>query len=63
MVIALFAILVLHEWWAASKQIEVIPYSTFEELLKAGQIEEITVRQNHLSAASGINPMGLNQIP
>ena len=46
--IALFAILVFQNWWAASRQVEVIPYSQFEELLKAGEIEEVYVRQDRL---------------
>jgi uncharacterized membrane protein YedE/YeeE len=33
-VIAVFAVLTLQQWWAASRQVEVIPYSKFEQLLK-----------------------------
>ena len=47
-IIAMVVILMIQNWWAASRQVELIPYSQFEELLKAGQIEEIYVRQNHL---------------
>ncbi len=47
-ILALFAILLFQNWWAASRQIEVIAYSQFEELLEAGKIEEVYVRQNRL---------------
>lgn len=47
-IIAMAVILMIQNWWAASRQVELIPYSVFEELLKDGQIEEIYVRQNHL---------------
>ncbi len=47
-ILALFAILLFQNWWAASRQIEVIQYSQFEELLEARKIEEVYVRQNRL---------------
>ncbi|MEE8266433.1 MAG: ATP-dependent metallopeptidase FtsH/Yme1/Tma family protein [Acidiferrobacterales bacterium] len=47
-ILALFVILLFQNWWAASRQIEVIQYSQFEELLEAGKIEEVYVRQNRL---------------
>ena len=40
-VVAIFAILMFQNWWSASRQVQVIPYSKFEELLKDGQIEEV----------------------
>ncbi|MFQ5936090.1 MAG: ATP-dependent zinc metalloprotease FtsH [Acidiferrobacterales bacterium] len=47
-IIALFAVMLFQNWWAASRQVEVIPYSQFEELLKTGDIEEVYVRQDRL---------------
>jgi cell division protease FtsH len=47
-IIAMVVILMIQNWWAASRQVELIPYNQFEELLEAGQIEEIYVRQDQL---------------
>jgi len=47
-ILALFVILLFQNWWAASRQIEVIQYSQFEELLEAGKIEAVYVRQSRL---------------
>ncbi len=46
--LAVFGILLFQDWWTASRQIEVLPYSRFEELLADGMIEEVFVRQNRL---------------
>jgi cell division protease FtsH len=48
LIIALFVILMFQNWWAATRQIEAIPYSEFEQLLKTDQIEEVYVRDNYL---------------
>ena len=45
---AIFLILMFQGWWAAQSQIEDIPYSEFETLLKAGRIAEVAVRENTL---------------
>jgi cell division protease FtsH len=45
--IAVFGILLLQSWWGM-RRIEVIPYSEFEQLLKANQIKEVYVRQDYL---------------
>jgi cell division protease FtsH len=45
--IAVFGILLLQSWWGL-RRIEVIPYSEFEQLLKANQIKEVYVRQDYL---------------
>jgi len=39
-VLALFAI---QSWWVSYKQVETVPYSKFEQLLRNGQIEEVLV--------------------
>ena len=43
-----FALILLFQGWYTARQIEQIPYSEFEQLLKNQQIEEIYVRQNYL---------------
>jgi len=45
--LAVFAVLAFQSWYA-SRHVEVIPYSEFEAHLKAGEIKEVTVRQNYL---------------
>jgi cell division protease FtsH len=47
-IFALFVIVLFQNWWVASRQIEVIPYSQFEELLKNNEIEEVNIRQDKL---------------
>jgi len=40
--------LTLQQWWAASRQVEVIPYSEFEQLLKKKDIVKVFVRDQYL---------------
>jgi cell division protease FtsH len=47
-IFALVVIVLFQNWWAASRQVEVIPYSRFEDLLKNNEIEEVRIRQNTL---------------
>ena len=47
-IFALVVIVLFQNWWAASRQVEVIPYSQFEDLLKNNEIEEVHIRQNTL---------------
>ncbi len=44
--IALLAILLFQNWWAVTREVQLLPYSEFEQLLESGQVEEIYVRQN-----------------
>ena len=46
--LAVFGILMFQDWWTASRQVEVMPYSRFEELLAKGDIEEVFIRQKRL---------------
>jgi cell division protease FtsH len=46
--LALLAVLMFQSWWSGVREVEVIPYSKFEELLKAGDIEEVYVRQDRV---------------
>ena len=40
---ALLAVLWLREIWVESRQVEPLPYSEFQRLLRDGQIKEITI--------------------
>ncbi|MCG8548479.1 MAG: ATP-dependent zinc metalloprotease FtsH [Alphaproteobacteria bacterium] len=42
--VAAFAVLMLiQQWWVGSRQVETVPYSEFQNLLKDGQVSEITI--------------------
>ena len=43
--LALLGVMWFQAWWAETRQVEVIPYSRFEELLTDGQIEELAIRE------------------
>jgi cell division protease FtsH len=46
--LAVLAVLMFQSWWSGVREVEVIPYSRFEELLKAGDIEEVKVLQDRV---------------
>ncbi len=46
--IAVFSILLLQSWWQQSRQVEVIPYSEFQQFLEQGRIDEIVVTEGHI---------------
>ena len=46
--LALLAVLMFQNWWSGVREVEVIPYSKFEELLKAGDIAEVKVLQDRV---------------
>jgi cell division protease FtsH len=48
LVLALLGIMLFQQWWHTSREVEVIPYSQFEQLLAEGRIEEIAVRDRFL---------------
>jgi cell division protease FtsH len=45
-ILAIFGVLFFQNLWIESQQIERLPYSAFEEKLKAGEIRRIYIRQN-----------------
>ena len=47
-VVALLVVLTLQGWLASIREVEPIPYSQFEQLLKDGQIDKIQIRQNFI---------------
>src|ERR671919_1085205 len=46
---ALFAILILQQWWQQAQTIEVVPYSEFEKLLAQDRIAEVTVSEQRIT--------------
>jgi len=46
--VALMLVLMFQSWWTTYKTVEQIPYSQFEQYLKDGKIEEISVRENFI---------------
>ena len=44
--IAVMVILAIQAWWGSVNRIEYLPYSRFQELLKAGQVERIAISEN-----------------
>lgn len=43
-------IIQLQQWWGASQQVETVPYSQFQALLKDGKLSEITVAERYIRA-------------
>jgi cell division protease FtsH len=46
--IALLAVMVLHDVWARVQAVAPVPYSEFERLLAEGKVEEVQVTQNEI---------------
>jgi cell division protease FtsH len=46
--LALVAVLSLHELWVQARTVEPIPYSEFQNLLKDGKVKDIAIYQNHI---------------
>ncbi|NWG32249.1 MAG: ATP-dependent zinc metalloprotease FtsH [Rhodocyclaceae bacterium] len=46
---AVLALLFLQDWWQASRSIEQVPYSEFEQALKEGRVAEVTVTDKVLT--------------
>jgi cell division protease FtsH len=47
-IIAIVGILLLQEFFAQSQRVDVIPYSTFQDQLKAGKVTAVTISNNHI---------------
>ena len=45
-ILALGALLLLQSYWISAQQIETIPYSKFEELLKTGGVKDIAISRD-----------------
>src|SRR5687767_962631 len=46
---ALFAMVLLQQWWQQAQTIEVVPYSEFEKLLAEDRIAEVTVSEQRIT--------------
>ncbi len=44
--LAVWAILLFQSWWSASREIQHIPYSEFEQLLEEGKVAEVAISEN-----------------
>jgi cell division protease FtsH len=49
LVFALFAIVLVQQWWQQAQTIEVVPYSEFEKLLTEDRIEEVVVSDSRIT--------------
>jgi cell division protease FtsH len=47
--LALMALLLLQSWWQQSQQLELVPYSEFEQALADGRIAEVTISDRTLT--------------
>src|SRR5918999_5152520 len=45
---AVFAMLLVQQWWQRAQTIEVVPYSEFEQLLAQDKIAEVTVSDQRI---------------
>ncbi len=48
-IISMIIIMLFQEWWAGRQQVEVIPYSQFENELSQGLIDSISINDQHIS--------------
>ncbi|NPV19724.1 ATP-dependent zinc metalloprotease FtsH [Bradyrhizobium aeschynomenes] len=47
-VVAIFVAMMIHNAWTSYRQVAVIPYSQFQDLLSAGKVKEVGVSENYL---------------
>ncbi|MFN5456296.1 ATP-dependent zinc metalloprotease FtsH [Bradyrhizobium sp.] len=47
-IIAIFVAMMIHNAWTSYRQVAVIPYSQFQDLLAAGKVKEVGVSENYL---------------
>ena len=45
-IIAIFVAMMIHNAWTSYRQVAVIPYSQFQDLLAAGKVKEVGVSEN-----------------
>ena len=48
-IFAVFAMLLLQQWWQQAQQVEVVPYSEFERLLAENRISEVVISDQHIT--------------
>jgi cell division protease FtsH len=49
LIFALFAMVLLQQWWQTAQTVEVVPYSEFEKLLAEDRISEVTVSDQRIT--------------
>jgi cell division protease FtsH len=49
--IAIFVAMMIHNAWTSYRQVAVIPYSQFQDLLAAGKVKEVGVSENYLEGS------------
>jgi cell division protease FtsH len=49
LVFAMFAMVLVQQWWQTAQTVEVVPYSEFEKLLAADRIAEVTVSDQRIT--------------
>ena len=49
LIFALFAILLVQQWWQQAQTVEVVPYSQFEKLLEQGRISEVVIGERQIT--------------
>ena len=47
---AIVAIMYLQSWWAEQRQVETVPYSRFQELVREGKVAEVSVGEDNIRA-------------
>ncbi|MGJ5177170.1 ATP-dependent zinc metalloprotease FtsH [Bradyrhizobium oligotrophicum] len=47
-IVAIFVAMMVHNAWTSYRQVAVIPYSQFQDLLAAGKVKEVGVSENYL---------------
>ncbi|MGJ5204568.1 ATP-dependent zinc metalloprotease FtsH [Bradyrhizobium sp. HKCCYLR20261] len=47
-IVAIFVAMMIHNAWTSYRQVAVIPYSQFQDLLSAGKVKEVGVSENYL---------------
>ncbi|XUM20289.1 ATP-dependent zinc metalloprotease FtsH [Bradyrhizobium oligotrophicum S58] len=47
-IVAIFVAMMIHNAWTSYRQVAVIPYSQFQDLLAAGKVKEVGVSENYL---------------
>ncbi|MBX9810437.1 MAG: ATP-dependent zinc metalloprotease FtsH [Burkholderiales bacterium] len=47
--VAMFALLLLQNWWSAASQVEPVPYSEFERALAEGRVAEVLVSDRQIT--------------
>ena len=49
LIFAMFAVLLLQQWWQTAQTVEVVPYSEFEKLLAGDRISEVVISDSRIT--------------